>query len=380
MLFRSVYTVTGNHEIVDASRYESPFDRVADELRGHNDDIVYGDGDRSYFYFDDNSSKIRYIGLSTFGLYQNGDCESCYTKEQLDWFKSIALNVETGWTIVIFTHALYYVDSSDKMVVGVTGASEFIETIDNYDLITAFKNFNLKHDNALILIAPSNNINIYDQTLYSDCFLKMFSHGSGDKGQSKLLDNINNNGQPNDKEGLNNNLNDNKNDRENDNKNAENEGASPLQGMLLLNEIKYKEIILENSDLNQQDYESIKLNIKSGSVIVIKNAQYLGNLFSELLNDIFNFKAEEISSNFKLILRPDDIAVVLLHDDLQPEQVWVRGDYLAEQEIRGELLNEPNQDFGVHMGDSIRIIPYKGDGGRIVCYSPQQEGGYGDVS
>ena len=181
-------------------------------------------------------------------------------------------------------------------------SEQIIETIDNYDLKTAFKNFNLKHDNALILIAPSNNINIYDQILYSDCYLKMFSHGSGEKGQSKLLDNINNNGQPNDKEGLNNNLNDNKNDRENDNKNADNEGASPLQGMLLLNEIKYKEIILENSDINQQDYESIKLNIKSGSVIVIKNAQYLGNLFSELLNDIFNFKAEEISSNFKLIL------------------------------------------------------------------------------
>ena len=128
-----VYTVTGNHEIVDASRYESPFERVDDELRGHNSDIVYGDGDRSYFYVDDNSSKTRYIGLSSFGLYLNGDCEPCYTREQLDWFKNVALNVEPGWAIVIFTHALYYVDSSDKMVVGVTGASAFIETIDNYN-------------------------------------------------------------------------------------------------------------------------------------------------------------------------------------------------------------------------------------------------------
>ena len=128
-----VYTVTGNHEIVDATRYESPFDRVADELRGHNDDIAYGDGDKSYFYFDNNSSKVRYIGLSTFGRYLNGDCEPCYTKEQLDWFKNVALNVETDWAIIIFTHALYYVDTSDKMVVGVTGASTFIEAIDNYN-------------------------------------------------------------------------------------------------------------------------------------------------------------------------------------------------------------------------------------------------------
>lgn len=128
-----IYTVTGNHEIVDASRYESPFERVADELRGHNSDIVYGDGDKSYFYFDDNSSKTRYIGLSSFGLYLNGDCEPCYTREQLDWFKNVALNVETGWTIVVFTHSIYYVScANDKLGVGPIGAEAFIDAIDNY--------------------------------------------------------------------------------------------------------------------------------------------------------------------------------------------------------------------------------------------------------
>lgn len=128
-----VYTVTGNHEIVDASRYESPFERVADELRGHNSDIVYGDGDRSYFYVDDNSSKTRYIGLSSFGLYINNECEPCYTPDQLTWFKNNALNVESGWTIIIFTHALYYVNSSDKLVVSPMGANDFIDAIDTYN-------------------------------------------------------------------------------------------------------------------------------------------------------------------------------------------------------------------------------------------------------
>lgn len=128
-----VYTVTGNHEIVDASRYESPFERVADELRGHNSDIVYGDGDRSYFYVDDNSSKTRYIGLSSFGLYINNECEPCYTPDQLAWFKNNALNVEAGWTIIIFTHALYYVNSADKLVVSPIGANDFIDAIDAYN-------------------------------------------------------------------------------------------------------------------------------------------------------------------------------------------------------------------------------------------------------
>lgn len=128
-----VYTVTGNHEINDASRYERPFKRVADELRGHNADIVYGDGDKSYFYLDNEQSKTRFIGLSSFGLYLNNDYETCYTTEQLAWFKNTALNVGKGWTIVIFTHALYNVKcATDKMYIGPTGADCFIDAIDNY--------------------------------------------------------------------------------------------------------------------------------------------------------------------------------------------------------------------------------------------------------
>ncbi len=69
---------------------------------------------------------------------------------------------------------------------------------------------------------------------------------------------------------------------------------------------------------------------------------------------------------------PDDLAVYLLHDGLQPEQVWVRGDYLRESEIRGELLNEPYSDFGIYKGDSIRITPYELDG-ELILISPQPE-------
>lgn len=130
-----VYTVTGNHEIVDASKYERPFQRVANELRSHNTDIEYGDGDgnRSYFYFDNLGTKTRYIGLSSFGLYHDEKCESCYTKEQLEWFKNIALNVQTGWTMVIFAHSLYCVScATDIMYYSPAGADDFMGAIDNY--------------------------------------------------------------------------------------------------------------------------------------------------------------------------------------------------------------------------------------------------------
>lgn len=129
----AVYSVNGNHEINDASRYESPFRRVADELRGHCSDIVYGDGNQSYFYFDNNETRTRYIGLSSFGLFINSAYESCYSSEQLEWLKNTALNVQKGWSIVIFTHSLYQVEgTSNKLAKGLSGASDFIAAIDDY--------------------------------------------------------------------------------------------------------------------------------------------------------------------------------------------------------------------------------------------------------
>lgn len=128
-----VYSVNGNHETNDASRYEDPYERVAEELRGHNTDIVYGDENKSYFYFENKDSKTRYVGLSTFGLFFDNDYESCYTEEQLGWLKGVALNVDNGWTIIIFTHSLYLVDSgSDKLVASTAGANLFIDAIDHY--------------------------------------------------------------------------------------------------------------------------------------------------------------------------------------------------------------------------------------------------------
>ena len=128
-----VYTVTGNHEITDASKYEKPFDRVAKTLRGHNRDIVYGDDDRSYFYFDDNAHKTRFIGLSVFGLYRNGGCESALNEQQLEWFEKVALNVVNDWSVVVFAHTMYVMNgSTGKLQESPAGASGFIRAIDNY--------------------------------------------------------------------------------------------------------------------------------------------------------------------------------------------------------------------------------------------------------
>lgn len=125
-----VYTVNGNHETNDASRYERPFERVYRALRGHCSDIVYGDKNKSYFYFEDAGSKVRYIGLSTYGLFVDNQYEDAYTDEQLQWFTKTAINVAEEWTIVIFTHALYAVSSQTNQMYAIS--QKFIDAIDNY--------------------------------------------------------------------------------------------------------------------------------------------------------------------------------------------------------------------------------------------------------
>ena len=125
-----VYSVNGNHETNDASRYEKPFERVHKALRGHCKDIVYGDENKSYFFFDNTTSKVRYIGLSTYGLFIDNQYENAYTEVQLQWFKEQALNVDEGWTLIIFTHALYVVNDSSNKVNVLSQA--FVDAIDQY--------------------------------------------------------------------------------------------------------------------------------------------------------------------------------------------------------------------------------------------------------
>lgn len=125
-----VYSVNGNHETNDASRYEMPYERVHIALRGHCRDIMYGDKNKSYFYFDNNASKIRFIGLSSYGLFIDNQYEYVYTKEQLQWFTEIAMNVEDEWTIVIFAHSLYYVSlPSNELLVQ---SPSFVKIINQY--------------------------------------------------------------------------------------------------------------------------------------------------------------------------------------------------------------------------------------------------------
>ena len=63
---------------------------------------------------------------------------------------------------------------------------------------------------------------------------------------------------------------------------------------------------------------------------------------------------------------PDDVAVVIFHEELQPERVWVRCVDVTEEMLYGTLLNEPNQNYGVHLGQKIGFVPIKGEHGMLL--------------
>lgn len=63
---------------------------------------------------------------------------------------------------------------------------------------------------------------------------------------------------------------------------------------------------------------------------------------------------------------PDDIQVLLISEGRSREAVWVRLRALVRGRLRGTLLNEPAQEFGVHAGDSLEVEMRQGREG-VVC-------------
>lgn len=77
-------------------------------------DVVVGNPERMYFYKDDKAKKLRYIFLNNFGYHveaidatkDHAIADTSYGSEQLNWFENTALNVESGYGIIIVTHWL----------------------------------------------------------------------------------------------------------------------------------------------------------------------------------------------------------------------------------------------------------------------------------
>lgn len=121
-----IYHVVGNHDCFTHSNAGYLY-KIFDIS---NTDQV-GNLAEHYYYVDNIQSKIRYIVLSAFLENGTSTWKYGYNSEQVSWLTNIALNVQTGWTIIIFTHTLFSVEV-DNYSVSFPECQKIINALESY--------------------------------------------------------------------------------------------------------------------------------------------------------------------------------------------------------------------------------------------------------
>ncbi len=126
------YHTCGNHEYM----FGTPAEAAEEAFAVDDDpDVTYGSRARCYYYVDNVPQKTRYIILNGWAS-QNGNEKwrsvAGFEPEQVAWLRDTALNVDDGWTILIFLHCFFGMPSvlnkPCKMVEwNVSGAWDVIE-------------------------------------------------------------------------------------------------------------------------------------------------------------------------------------------------------------------------------------------------------------
>jgi len=112
--------VMGNHDVrSDSNILYYEYDIM------NNDQI--GNATRHYYYVDNVQQKIRYVVLSA---YEYGEAVG-YEAEQLAWLTATALNVDVGWTIIVFTHVTYFINYNTDALEQVIPQT-YLDALDNY--------------------------------------------------------------------------------------------------------------------------------------------------------------------------------------------------------------------------------------------------------
>ena len=95
-----IYTAIGNHEYLTEYGYDG---RLYQSFNSIGRDRI-GNLERNYFYVENQQSKIRYIFMNAFKRGTDASAAVGYDADQLTWLQNTALNVDTGWGIVVVTH------------------------------------------------------------------------------------------------------------------------------------------------------------------------------------------------------------------------------------------------------------------------------------
>ena len=83
-------------------------------------------------------------------------------------------------------------------------------------------------------------------------------------------------------------------------------------------------------------------------------------------NDTKELRKYEIFDPFRVKGFPDDVEIYLAKEGINPEKLYVKLIKMDGEKTFGKLLNEPYQDFGVHINDIIEIYIVKYKSGEII--------------
>ena len=117
------YMINGNHEYLDNGK---DTDLAYWYTSGADDEI--GDPDRRYFYVDNPKNMVRYIVLNGYdeAATQGGAASRGYEQAQLTWLTATAMNVPSGWCVVILTHVFWAVNDMTTPVLSISSANQTI--------------------------------------------------------------------------------------------------------------------------------------------------------------------------------------------------------------------------------------------------------------
>lgn len=82
---------------------------------------------------------------------------------------------------------------------------------------------------------------------------------------------------------------------------------------------------------------------------------YISNIKTDTTRDLEKFRSIHEIDYMRFKGFPDDIQVLFLNENGANEFMWVRAEYLKDNNFYGTLLNTPYADFGVESGDIVKI-------------------------
>jgi len=106
-------------------------------------DKVYGDAKYQYYYVNNYQQKIRYIMLNWFNPYYYDENDNLITPggmtaDQWSWLENVAMDVDDGWEIIIFSHAVLLTTGNGLGVISTSNSN----TIKLWGIVDTFNSNN----------------------------------------------------------------------------------------------------------------------------------------------------------------------------------------------------------------------------------------------